>query len=228
MHRPPDTQSEHANPCQMPAEPRRRARLWELPESLHAPLLGLSVSMATLADLALRHRLLVAGDEAQLLGAVLPFMTTRNPLSEDVQRHLEKAHRLWVDRFGCMDDDSAVLERWRNCLAQGEVSGPLWAACTHKRMSVANRQRIQVDIHTLPWRANMRQALESRRLDHLESENDRLQRELRQLRIRHASDVDALREALAGHAGRSRPARPPKEGGRKLNPRSATADNWAA
>lgn len=208
--------------------PRRRPRIWELPPLLHAPLLGISVAMDKLAGIAADQGLAGSGGAGDPLGTTLPRLDTRNAVSDAVQRHLEKTHRIWVDRFACVADEAAVLARWRACIEQGEVGGPLWAACTHKRISESGLQRIHADLHTLSCRQDMRQAVDARRMAFLESENDRLRNELCRLRIQHAGDLDSLRQELTSRAKQARPAKPKAEGGRAVSPRSATAGSSAA
>lgn len=203
--------------------PKRRARIWELPPLLHAPLLGLSIPVDHLACITAR-----AGGGTDLVSATLPLLETRSVVAEAIQRHLEKAHRIWVDRFACMNDDAAVLARWRACIGQGEVGGPLWAACTHKRISGLSLQRIHADLHTLSCRQDMCQTVDVRRMAFLESENERLRNELCRLRIQHAGDLDALREELAGRAKHARPAKAPAEGSQPVSRRSATGGSSAA
>jgi hypothetical protein len=72
----------------------------------------------------------------------------RNPVSEALQRHLEKKFHLVVERFAKLKSDGATPAVDR-MLCQGEVAGPLWAVCTHRAVSAETRQRAYTDVHML-------------------------------------------------------------------------------
>ncbi|MBN8284689.1 hypothetical protein [Zoogloea sp.] len=206
----------------------RRARIWELPRSIQAPLLGISVSLGNLASIAARHGLALRTNESDLLGTMLSQLDVRNSVSDAVQHHLEKTHRIWIDRFARADDEAEVLARWRICIDQGQVGGPLWAACSHKRISETGLQRIHADFHVLYCRNDLLCAVDTKRLAYLEVEINRLRDELRKLHIRHAGDMDALRQELTTRAKKTPGANPTAEGVRTFSRRSGTAGSSAA
>ena len=184
-----------------PASPRPRCRpkLWELEAKLHCPIIGTCLPIDALRRIARRFRFEAANDEFGMHVEAVAFSQQRNPVSEALQRHLDKAYKLWVDRFARLKDDSAILALWQECLQRGDVAGPLWAVCTHRAASAATRHQAYGDIHMLSHQVGAGQAADVRRLAHLETDNARLAAELRRRSIQHAGEVDALRCRL-GHA----------------------------
>ena len=201
--------------------PRRRLKLWELPTSLHGPLLGVCLTGEALVELAARHGISAAGnDEFEFHGKILEALRERGPAAEALQRHLDRTHKLWVDRFALLADADAIMDKWRRSVRQGEIAGPLWAASTHRAISAAALQCIDRDIRALSCRLDLRQITDSHRLAHLEAENARLQDELCRLKIRHAGELDALRQQVAGLQHAALESGKPERNSHPLSPRS--------
>jgi len=114
----------------------------------------------------------------------------RNPVSEAVQRHLEKKFHLVVERFAKLKSDAELRQQWIECCARGEVAGPLWAVCTHRAVSAETRQRAYTDVHMLSHQVGAGQAADARHLAHLEGENAELKRS-------HSRELALLRQQLA-------------------------------
>lgn len=187
-----------AAPLPASQRPRCRPKLWELEAKLHCPVIGTCLSIEALRRIARRFRFTAAAhDEFGMHVEAVGFSQQRNPVSETLQRHLDKTYKLWVDRFARLKDDADVLALWLECLQRGEVAGPLWAVCTHRAASAATRHRAYGDIHMLSHQVGAGQAADVRRLAHLEADNAHLAAELRRQSIQHAGEMDALRCRLA-------------------------------
>lgn len=176
--------------------PVRRARLWDLEDKLHCPVIGTCLSMNELQGFARRFQIGQPGaDDFTLHVEVVGLARKRNPLSEAVQRHLEKKYRLWVGRFAKLKSDPEIRREWQACIARGEVAGPLWAVCTHRSASAETHQLVYADLHMLSHQVGAGQAADTRRLAFLEKENAELKEGLRR-------ELAALRRQLtAAEAG---------------------------
>lgn len=169
----------------------RRARLWDLDEKLHCPIIGTCISIDELQRFARRFQF--AGpfdDDFTVHVAAVNLARSRNPVSEALQRHLERKFHLAVERFGKLKSDAELLRHWIECCNRGEVAGPLWAVCTHRGVSAETRQRAYTDIHMLSHQVGAGQAADARRLTHLAAENAELKRS-------HTREVAVLRRQLA-------------------------------
>lgn len=174
----------------------RRARLWDLPASLHCPIIGTCLDIDGLRRIARRfgfdHSPAASPGKQDfaLHSEAVGRCQTRNPVSELIQRQLERHYRLSIERFSRLRDEAALREAWAESCNRGDVAGPLWAALTHRFATTATRERIYQDIHMLSHQVGARQAADTRRLAHLERENTELKAGLRR-------ELAALRSQLA-------------------------------
>ncbi len=169
----------------------RRARLWDLDEKLHCPIIGTCISIDELQRFARRFQFAgPSDDDFTVHVAAVNLARSRNPVSEALQRHLERKFHLAVARFGKLKSDAELLRHWIECCNRGEVAGPLWAVCTHRGVSAETRQRAYTDIHMLSHQVGAGQAADARRLTHLAAENAELKRS-------HTREVAVLRRQLA-------------------------------
>lgn len=192
----PATTATHPAP-KVRRPPRCRARLWELDERLHLPLLCVCLTPEVLLQIANRFAFHARSDDetAQLIEAA-EASRSRSPVSEALQRHLETRFKRWVDRFALLADDLAVGNQWQHCQLQGQIAGPLWATCTHRATSSATRLRAACDVQLLGCRSCACQLADARQTDHLQSENARLREALHLQSIAHATELDALRTTV--------------------------------
>lgn len=171
--------------------PARRARLWDLDDKLHCPIIGTCISIEELQRFARRFQF--AGptdDDFTVHVEAVGLARKRNPVSEALQRHLEKKFHLVVERFAKLKSDAELRQQWIECCARGEVAGPLWAVCTHRAVSAETRQRAYTDVHMLSHQVGAGQAADARRLAYLEGENAELKRS-------HSRELALLRQQLA-------------------------------
>ena len=207
-----------------PVRHQARTKLWDLEEKHLCPVVGTCVPMHELARFAKRYRFDAdLHNEFALHVEAVCYAKTRNAISQAMQRHLDHKYAQVLSRFSRLRDDAAVFDAWQQCLARGEVAGPLWAAYTHKASSELTRHRIYEDIHMLSHQVGAGQAADARRLSHLEREYAALKAELateraqlQQLRLQlgqtsealartamervaRDTELDALRTRLAHH-----------------------------
>ena len=116
----------------------RRRRLWQLPAAAHDLLLAMSLSPAQLhtaveRSLSRVHKApcKVTGNAADVLYSSVRDLTTRNPLSEALQRELETRHAGASRALARLRDAETLRQAWRGALAGSELPAMLWALLTH-------------------------------------------------------------------------------------------------
>ena len=117
--------------------PRRR-RLWQLPTQAHELLLALSFTPEWLRREAARtlgqiHKgqCILKGRDVDVLYSVVHDLTTRNPLAEAFQKHLDQRHAMAVQRLKKLHDAAALQAAWAAALDNGDMPAMLWALLTH-------------------------------------------------------------------------------------------------
>ncbi|WP_119157103.1 DUF2325 domain-containing protein [Caldimonas tepidiphila] len=187
----------HGGPGELPALPApdappaaaaaRRRKLWELEDKHHCPVVGTCLPMDELQRFAKRFGFHASlRDEFALHVEAVGRSRTRNPMSEALQKYLDRKYALAIRRFESARSDAEVAALWQEHLARGDVAGPLWAACCHKASSPETRQRLYADVHMLSHQVGAGQAADARRLGHLEAENAQLRHELAAERLQRA------------------------------------------
>lgn len=181
----------------------KRVKLWELEDKHHCPVIGTCLDIADLQRLARRFKFAASPRQQFAMHTeAVGHSRSRNPVSEAMQRCLDAKYELWLARFAKLKSDAEVGQAWKECLARGEIAGPLWAAYTHKAAAAETRQAIFADIHMLSHQVGAGQAADSRRLAQLEKENAELRAGMERERSQQARDLAAMRQELADCAGR--------------------------
>lgn len=161
-------------PQAMP-RPAKRARLWELKDKFHCPVIGTCLVMDELARFARRHSFNGdLRDEFALHVEAVGWAGSRNPVSEDLHKHLDRKYAGHIARFERMHGDEEVRALWREHFTRGEVAGPMWAALTHKAASEETRHAVYAEVHMLSHQVGAGLAADARRLAFLERQNDEL------------------------------------------------------
>lgn len=181
-----------------PAGAPRRPRLWDLRDRYHCPVVGTCLTMDELARFARRFSFCAnPGDEYAVHVEAVGYAGSRNPVSEALQKHLERKFAGHVARFARAGTDAEVLALWRAHFAHGEVAGPMWAALTQRLASDETRHTVYADVHMLSHQVGAGQAADARRLAHLEQENAGLAAALERGRSERVDAEAALRSRLA-------------------------------
>ena len=181
------------------AQPQRRKKLWELKSSQHCPIIGTCLTLDELRKLARTARLVNhdAMTDYALHHAAVSEAEHRNPLSERVQKLLEKKYEGVIKRFGKAKTDAEILTLWRAALSQGEAAGGLWAALSHAHISERIAQRIYEELHMLAHQAGAAtrgdQHMLAQLLDELPKLRVRLQRNSERFARELATKDDTLR-----------------------------------
>ena len=183
-----------------PAAPKpiRRARLWELKDKFHCPLIGTCLPMEELVRFARRHAFTGdLRDEYLLHVEAVGCVGNRNPVSEDLHRHFERKYAGYVARFERMKTADELLSFWKAHFDNGEVAGPMWAALTHRAANEETRHAVYADVHMLSHQVGAGLAADARRLAFMERRNEELAAALDGERRERADAETALRRRLA-------------------------------
>lgn len=156
-------------------KPSRRARLWDLKDKFHCPLVGTCLPMDELARLARRHAFNGdLRDEFTLHVEAVGCSGSRNPVSEDLNRHFERKYAGYVARFERVKTADELLAFWKAHFENGEVAGPMWAALTHRAANEETRHAVYADVHMLSHQVGAGLAADAKRLAWLARRNEEL------------------------------------------------------
>lgn len=163
---------------------RRRRKLWELSQRMFCPLVG---TCLTVADM---RRLLIRSDfdpldmsDYELHVQVVAACCSRTPLTEAIQRHLEKRHAAAVARSLKIRGEAALMEEWFAACASGEdLPGTLWACLTHADLGDSGWERIEGDVHMLSHQVGATVRADLNQLARLREDRQQLRNENADLR----------------------------------------------
>jgi hypothetical protein len=154
-------------------------RIWELEHKLLCPIVGTCLSMPEVRTLARKHGVIpeTAGDyEAHV--TVVSHCKGRNPVSEAVQKALDRRHALWVGRFAKARSETAAREVWNAALERGEAAGALWGVASCRAATPELTQQVYEDIHMLSHQVGAGVRADLMRTAELEEAVRRLQAQL--------------------------------------------------
>lgn len=168
----------------------RRAKLWELEDRLHCPVVGTCLSLAEIQTLARKGGF--AGkqfDSYRLHVEAVNLSCSRNPIAEAMQKRLDRKFDRYLRAFEKARSDDAVCALWVAHVERGEVAGPMWAALTQRHAGTRTRAQVYADVHMLSHQVGAGQAADLRRLEWLEGEHLKLQAQQRQDAARHGREL---------------------------------------
>jgi len=183
----------------------RRRRLWDLPAECHCPVVGVCFPLTALRQMVMKTQGLdPAADDYGVHEAAVAACRQRGSLSEQMQRELDKRHRLTVEAFRPAKSETALAALWADALGRGDVVAALWAVLTHPRCGGTLEGRVLRDMHMLQHQAGAAARVELSRFNAVVSENAILARELGRVQERctrlledRTREIEALRaEAL--------------------------------
>jgi hypothetical protein len=183
----------HASPAEAGASPQgsRRRRVWELSTASHCPLVGVTLPLNALRRLVERvtgGRLL--HDDYDIHVGAVSECALRNPLSEALQKELERRYAGEVTRFRAARSTQEVGALWARAVAAGNVPGAYWAGLTHARCTPQLEQQMCRDIHMVQHQAGACVRADMDKFNALVAENARLVRELARAQQRCQLQLD--------------------------------------
>lgn len=162
-----------------PQQGSRRRRVWELSQASHCPLVGVTLPLNALRRLVERvtgGRLL--HDDYDIHVGAVSECALRNPLSEALQKELERRYSADVARFRAARSAQEVAGLWAQAVAAGNVPGAFWAGLTHARCTPELEQRMCRDIHMAQHQAGACVRADMDKVKALLADHARLVREL--------------------------------------------------
>lgn len=177
--------------------PIKRAKLWELDEIHHCPVIGACLATDDLVRFARRFNFSsTLRDEYSLHIEAVRVSKSNNPVAKAIQKHLDNKYRYTINHFNQAKSDNDVKALWKEFYVQGKCAGAMWAALTHKMASEETRQTIYVDMHMLSHQVGAGQAADIRKLNRLEMENAEVKEALELQQQRHAVIETKLQQKL--------------------------------
>lgn len=162
-------------PPAIASKPLKRTKLWELQDKYHCPIIGSCLSIEELVKFSRRFSFGVSlRDEFSMHVELAGRSSTRNVVSEAIQKRLDRKYQACLVVFDRARTDAEVLSQWKAHYVRGEVPGAMWAALTHKLASDDTRQLIYRNVHMLSHQMGAGLTTDVRRLVSLEKENGEL------------------------------------------------------
>ncbi|WP_288380516.1 DUF2325 domain-containing protein [uncultured Massilia sp.] len=189
----------HASLHESCAAGSRRRRVWELSSTSHCPLVGVALPLGALRKLVER----VTGgkllhDDYDIHVGAVSECAQRNPLSEALQKELERRYAGDIARFRAAKTTGDVGALWDKAVAAGNVPGAFWAGLTHARCDAGLEQRMCRDIHMVQHQAGACVRADMDKYNALVADNARLMREL----VRTQQRCQSLQQDKTGMAER--------------------------
>jgi hypothetical protein len=157
----------------------RRRRLWELPAHAHCPLIGVSLPIALLRRVVGKlPTAKVPADDYELHSGVVGECRRRTPLTELVQRELDRRHAAALRRAATVKTHELLALWWQKELQGHDMAGALWALLTHPRCDTLLQDRVLGEVHMLQHQVGSCQRADLQRLTDLADENALLASEL--------------------------------------------------
>lgn len=198
---------------------RRRARIWELSETLHCSIVGTCLSSAELRQTMCRAQVIGADKatehELHMLGVMA---AARNDVAgRMIQKALDRCHRSTLTQFAKAGDAATLRALWDEAAKKGDIPGAYWAVLTHPASTADVVKHAFGEIHMLSHLVGAANRADIRRLRQLEDDNAALQAKLERQQ-RHLREAFAVRDEAVRRLNASvsrQPADEPDGAGRQ-------------
>ncbi len=186
----------------------RRRRLWDLPERLHCPVIGVCLSADAIRRLLGRlHPDNASLGDYECHSACVGAASRRTALTEQLQDALERRHRLVVARFRQARERKALVALWQGAKGRGDIAGALWAVVTHPQLDAELEEAVYRDVHMIQHQAGAAERIDRAAFDALGREHATLLREFGRVQQRmtlFAEEKTAQLAELNEHCLRAR------------------------
>jgi Uncharacterized protein conserved in bacteria (DUF2325) len=175
-----------------------RRRLWGLPAAAHCPVIGVCLpidqSRQILNKVAGRK---IEANDYEFHSNLVFRARDKNPVSELLQKELDRRFSLPLQQFAKLKTSDAVAEAWCAAVNAGDVAGALWASLTHARCDSDLETCILEDIHMIQHQAGATVRADVEAVTKLSREHAALIINCEKLKERHAkSQVDYAAQTL--------------------------------
>ncbi|MCW5116329.1 DUF2325 domain-containing protein [Burkholderia cenocepacia] len=189
----------------------RRARLSELDANLHCSIIGTCLTTHELRKLVPKFADVdrQRATDLEIHHAAVELAIGGTAGAKALHKALDERYAGAIRAFDGAKDADALVARWKDALASGDIPQAYWALMTHPRATMAVRQVAFGDVHMLSHLVGAANRADIRRLVALERENAELHAKLerQQARLHEMSTQRdaALQERDALHAHRHAP-----------------------
>src|SRR5262245_16124914 len=198
----------------------RRGKLWELTATLHCSIIGTCLPTGELRSLLRRADPSTdpATTDHDVHSMGVAAAGRNNELSKQIQKALDRRHKLAIERFGRARSSDELRALWDDGMRSGDVPGAYWALLSHPLATDAVARHAFGDLHMLSHRVGAANRADLQKLHSLEREKavleDKLARQqahLREAIVSREAKLAELSAALAArveapHAGRAEAA----------------------
>ena len=173
-----------------------------LSSSVHCSIIGTCLTTAELRRIMgkIAKRPILHLSDHDLHAEAVGLCDKHNVYSKLIHKALDQRHRAVINQFGRIMGEPAVLDKWDDCKATGDIVGAYWAVLTHPNVGHTGIRRVFGDIHMLSHLVGAANRTDIRRLAALEKENAELQAKTdrQQLKLREViTSRDATIRQLA-------------------------------
>jgi hypothetical protein len=120
----------------------------------------------------------------------------RRPISEILQRKLDRRYAMTIKRFSHAKTPEELAEFWHAALKGADVAGALWSALSHACCTEGLREQICHDIHMFQHQVGACNRADLHRLEQLQDENSLLREELAALKEGHTRMLNDRNDEL--------------------------------
>ncbi len=162
-----------------PTQGSRRRRLWELDGHAHCPVVGVCLPISALrrvVDKVLGGN--AVADDYELHCGAIAECKQRNPISEALQRELDRRYVLVVRQAAQAKTTEALAQWWQEASHGKDLAGAFWATLTHPRITSALEHQVLGEVHMLQHQVGMARRVDLQQFESLIDENAVLAREL--------------------------------------------------
>ncbi|MGQ7846951.1 DUF2325 domain-containing protein [Granulosicoccus sp. 3-233] len=173
-----------------------RYRLWELQSCWHCMVVGTCLTLAEVRQQAGKAGLPVkdATDYEIHQLAVENAENGKHPLSQRLQKLLERKFTVTVKQFRAARDEAALTSLWESGWTSGQVPASLWALITHPLATRAIILEVFGQVHMMSHLSGASTCVDRGRLQEQERQLASLNKDLQSLRLRHEQTSQALHD----------------------------------
>ncbi|MFT4730448.1 MAG: hypothetical protein ACI9UN_004974 [Granulosicoccus sp.] len=175
---------------------RTRYKLWELQSCWHCMVVGTCLTLAEVRQSAQKAALAVTHksdyDIHQL--AVECAADKLHPLTQRLQKLLERKYALQVKRFRTAKNSEEITVLWDSGWKSGQVGGSLWALITHHSATREIVLEVFGQVHMMSHLSGASTCADRGRLKEQERQLEVLTNELETVRCRYAQTSQSLTE----------------------------------
>lgn len=162
-----------------------RKKLWDLPQKLYCPIVGVCLPLASLRLLVKKIYLgSEKADDYALHVGVISECSHKNPLTVSLQKELEQRYELKIKQYKLAKSKLAVAQLWQHAIEQGDVTGAFWAAATHPHCDAELHDVLYKDMHMLQHQAGACVRADLNKFNAVMNENATLAKELAKVQER--------------------------------------------